>query len=344
MATTPDKLTALEGKAEISKAVTLWEQKFAKNANPVEGLGGTVWYHEGLGLWGHFGRTRLGSGGNYWNPFGRDARSFRSNMVVEINPPGAGIKPGVQGVIARDSSGARWLLHQGRLHPASHRITEAEFDAVAGGQRATVAFSDGTSADYHPIANLESPPELVTKQTADFVALCSRVRNHYVVGPEGAANDKLISDIIMGESSPERDGQYHIGAMPERIATKWHARVWNALVKELNSAGVAWRNGRLGKLGPDLVVESHRLLFELKVSADATSVQTAVGQLYLYATLLPHPFMRVFVSPPVSNDSLKKALKTLGIRHLTFTVSGNAIHFDHKHLLALLAEAAVSPS
>src|SRR6202041_3180716 len=96
---------------------------------------------------------------------------FRDTMIVEINPPIEG-KRNVQGVIATDSTGRRWILHGGRLHPKGVRVTEKMFDEVYDGQRAIVRFSDGDSSEYHPVACLDGKANDLQYDISEFVGAC----------------------------------------------------------------------------------------------------------------------------------------------------------------------------
>jgi hypothetical protein len=270
--------TAQESFESIRSAVDLWEKKFRVGAQIFPAMGGEVIWHENVGTWGHFSRFQPAKRtGHYWNPFGRLPRSFRQNMTVEINPSKAGINHNVQGAIALAPDGARWVLHQGRLHPGKVRISEDMFDRATKRKRARIRFSNGEVVGFHVVANLESPPREVQQQIASFVGECEKVRQYYVAGAEVAEEEERVA-MAEGPSSPELSGSYVRRPQGEKLVVKFHADVWQALARELDTLGIAHSNGRVGKYGPDLrTVKRPRILFELKTESTTSDLQRAVG-------------------------------------------------------------------
>lgn len=113
-----------------------------------------------------------------------------------------------------------------------------------------------------------------------------------------------------------------------------HGRVFAALRKALRAIGVhKITNTRVGKFGPDLyVVGDQPVLFEVKATASAASVQQGLGQLLLYEKLLKRDQLKVLVLPDGKDGELELALKHWEVRILRFRRSGQTTSFRKKEL------------
>jgi len=332
-------LTAVESKKDIRQAVDTWESKLSVGATIFDGLSGKVYWHQSLGVWGHFykGFTEGKTPGNYWNVFGRVPHRFRKNMIVEINPPGAGINTNVQGVIAVDADGKRWALHQGRLHPSGVRITEEMFDAATSMERVSVRFSNTEVVEYYKVANIDAPPQVLQTQVASYVAQCSRVRVYYIAG-EKAAQEEANVEAAEGASSPEKQGSYQVGAQGPKMVERRHADVWHALTKVLDERQIKHSNARVGRHGPDLrTFGKSPILFEIKSDSTATDLQRGVGQLLLYEQLLGSTHRKILVIPGPPEVAMGKAIKGLGLGELHYRRKGRTIRFSTQDLTKLLS-------
>lgn len=316
----------MEDRGSIRTAVRLWCDKFSDGAEQFTYHGLDAFWHASLGVWGAFndptGSRQLLS---YWNPFGK----IPGAATVEINPPHQGINTNVQGVVARAPDGQRWILHQGRLHPAKRRISEEEFDAVLNRTRTDVGFSNGNVVRYHAVANIDADASAFRSQISVFVSQCEAVRQYYLGGSKAAK--KLSSIAAIEGLFPEAPGQYEIGPQEAKSILKKHPDVWHKLHKALEAKGIACANGRVERWGPDLRTLSKRpLLFEIKSTESASEVQRAVGQLLLYEKLLGAPHLKVLVYPQgeKSTNSLREALAKLHIHVLSYSRIGRAIRFE----------------
>lgn len=320
----PMKLIAIEKNREIKRAVKDWKLKFSDSTEHVEAMGGTVYRNDNLGVWGFFG----GIDGRYWNAFGRTPHNFRKNILVEINPPQEGINTNVQGIVARDADGARWMLHQGRLHPSKTRISQEMFAEVSESERGRVTFSNGTSIICNLVANIDAPAEVVKNQTANFIFDCDRVRLHYTEDEKAAASEtRLLQNET--ECFPELQGSYVVSGQDTRVAQRSHADVWHALAKELTKRSIRHTNARVARHGPDLrTLESKPVLFEIKSDLTASDIQTGVGQLLLYEQLLKAPHRKVIVLPSTKVNALLKILSALDISVLTYKRNGRSVVFN----------------
>jgi hypothetical protein len=322
--------SAEEGRGAIRDAVRMWAYKFSVGAERFSFRGLNAHWHSEIGVWGAFNDPN-GSRGlpRYWNPFGRIPRSFQSSMVVEINPPHRGINTNVQGVIARNRDGQRWILHQGRLHPSRFRITEEMFDIATNRGRVDVIFSDGRQVKYHAVANIDAEPTTLRAQIASFVGDCEIARQHYLVSPN--ATKGLAGIAAIEELFPETRGKYVVGPQEAKTVVKKHPDVWHRLLDELVAKNIPCSNGRVTRWGPDLRTLSKRpILFEIKSSESAAELQRAVGQLLLYEKLLNALHLKVLVYPQSekSTDRLKGPLEKLNIHVLPYSLEGRAVRFD----------------
>jgi hypothetical protein len=332
------KLLAVEDRQQISRAIQEWSTKFAEGAEEFRLSGLDGYWHPDLGVWGAFrSKTNVTKIGSYWNLFGRIPKS---NMVVEVNPPRFGINTNVQGLVAKDLSGERWILHQGRLHPPGRRITGSMFDAATVRKRVPVAFSDGRVVQYHIVASLDADSRPVQTRTASFVSDCESVRQRYLAD---VALTENLSDISVIEGLfPETPGSYVIGAQKAKTVVKRHPHVWHKLKEKLQAGGVQCSNGRVERWGPDLRTLSKRpVLFEIKSDDGAPELQRAVGQLLLYEKLLKGPHLKVLVYPQTekSTNRLRSSLDELNIIVLAFSGNGRSICFEEPKLAQLIRYA-----
>jgi hypothetical protein len=331
-------LKAVETKSSIHACIELFETHFAAGSEKIYGLPDGAFWQPRHGVWGHFsesGKRRPPS--KYWNVFGLHPSRLRQNIVVEINPPGAGKHAGRQGVVATDKDGDRWILHQGRLHPKGTRITEAMFDEVVQTPRWQVHYMDGSTLSCHPVANLDAHTDVALQQVAAFVRLCMRTRVHHQVGPVQSEFLKNV-ETREGPSHPETAGSYDRSSTPATVAEKRHADNWRALTTKLNEWKVDHSNARIGRYGPDLLAfrNDKRTLFEIKSDATASDIHGATGQLKLYETLGGKPCRKVMVLPNAPSKPIAGALAKLEIEVLLFDRQGKVISFDAEKLKAVL--------
>ncbi|MGM4965758.1 hypothetical protein AB7714_19840 [Tardiphaga sp. 1201_B9_N1_1] len=335
---TDQEFRAIETVNAIRQAVKHLRAKFSEGAEPLKGLGPNTFWHEQLGLWGHIEQWIAADGAyRHWNVFGSVPFQLRKNIIVEINPPLVSKDKQSQGVIALAPNGERWLLHRGRMSIPGSGISEDQFDQVSKGARVAVSFADGSESWYHPVANLEVHYSLLQSQLASFVAKCRMVRIYHSLGKEAAQQEANLEEAVLG-ISPELVGSYRVAPQAGKLALRRHGDVWHALAECLAVQGIKHTNSRIQGWGPDLrTIGSKPVLFEIKVSLDASDVQRAVGQLYLYEKLLKKVHRKVLVLPGALNPKLSRALDSLNVELLTFSAKGKAITFDKKDIASLLS-------
>lgn len=336
-------MKAIEKRRDISRALKQWETLFRAGAAELEGMGGNVYWHEVLGLWGRFGET-YGKGGmvRSWNAFGQRPWSFRQNMIVEINVPPAGVDFNIQGVFATDDAGRLWLLHQGRMSIPGSRVTQDDFIAGTGLRPTSVRFSDGTTRPYHKVTPLDGRAAIVQERVAAFVAQCAKAR----LAKQGASSTVIaaLGAVEKWERglSPEVTGEFEIAARDPVIARRRHAEVWRALAAELERRKVPHSNDRIAQYGPDLFTfGSSDILFEIKAGASSQEVFGGVGQLHIYEQLLNAHYRiggyrKVLVVPAGMRRALEEPLRALNIATLTYERSGRQVRFDARALAAIL--------
>ncbi|MCY4515195.1 MAG: hypothetical protein OXC69_08710 [Candidatus Tectomicrobia bacterium] len=310
--------------------------RFTKHAEQISGLRDTTYFHEHLGIWGHFSQWQRPDGSDrYWNAFGIARRSLRQNIVVEINPPPGGRLGNMQGVLATTGAGRRYLLHRGQMRIPGQHISETDFAAVTNLSTCTVTYSDGERVVCYPVANIDSDAGKLQEQIASFVIECNRVRNHYQFGNEFAEQQTTI--LQAEASSPELTGTYHVGPRAPQTIVRRHGKVWHKLAEALDSLGRKHTNQRVGGWGPDLITCDREtpVLFEIKVSITAADIQTAIGQLFIYEQLLGRNYRKVLVIPEKLSQRIASAVKSLSVEVLTFSQRNNSVRIDKtalKHL------------
>lgn len=197
----------------------------------------------------------------------RRAERLTGNIVVEINPPGAGINKGVQGVIARDAAGARWILHRGRLPVPRLGITKSMFDAVTTSLRIPVGFSDESTERCYFVTPLDEGGDELRKGVAAYVAECARVRLHYTAEPAAAGQE---AGVLAAEGPfDESRGSHVVGPQDAKVVQRRHADVFHALRAEIERRGITHSNARVGRHGSDLrTVSASPVLFERRAPGD----------------------------------------------------------------------------
>jgi hypothetical protein len=139
-------------------------------------------------------------------------------------------------------------------------------------------------------------------------------------------------------TTPELLGDHRVPGRAGYLARRRHAEVWHALHALLVDANVHPHNTRVGRLGPDLLTKKRpRVLFEIKSEGDAQSIQTGIGQLFLYSQLLDNgPLVKVLVLPHKPRHEIAVAIEALGIRCLFYRRLRSRVQMDPKGLQLVL--------
>lgn len=322
-------LVAIEDKESLARAIFEWRTRFGRNSEDIRAMGGNLYWHEEFGIWGCFYPKTIGKNmKRYWIAFGKLPFNFRRHIICEINPPEVGVNARIQGVIARDSLGKRWIMHRGSLNS---RITKAgaltKIDAVS---RESVKFSDRSEEVCCKVANLDGTVEDLQRGIADFVDLCHRVRLGVTNGLKFKKEEEQIG-------VAEKPGSYVRGAQASALVDRKHAIIWQALLNELNLRKVQNTNARVGRYGPDLrTIGKQPILFEIKSDESVSELQRAVGQLLIYEKLLGLSHKKVLVVPRKANLDYINAIEQMNIEFLTYTREDAQITFDQPQLDKIL--------
>lgn len=333
-------MEALEKRGEVTTVLATWKRAFAEGAEIIGTMGGQdVFWHEALGIWGMFGTTHGKEDiVRPWNAFGQKPHDLRGNIIVEINMPPRGIDQNLQAVFATDSKGRRWLLHQGRMSVAGARVTEADFIAATGLKPTGVAFSDGTSAPYHKIADLSASAVIMQEQIAAFIAHCARARLVKL------AKGNTVADLTQVEAwerglSPESVGAFAFAPRAGGTGRRFHGEIWRALAAELKRRNTPHSNDRVSQYGPDLFTygSGPKILFEIKSRCGAHDIFEGVGQLHIYDRLLGGGYRKVLVVPEGLGKALRGPLQALAVDTVEFRRDGGKISLAQKPLEKCLA-------
>jgi hypothetical protein len=324
-------MQALEKVTEIRAAATLWQKAFRQGADVIGTMSGKdVLWHPRLEIWGAFGKTGGKRGiERDWNAFGQQPRTFRSNMIVEINQPPSGIDTNLQAVFARNAQDQLWLLHQGRMSVAGKRVTEANFIAATGLKPIVVTFSDTRTRAYHPVADLSAPPAVVQDSLAAFIAKCAQARVAKLADGQPIPDLSKAQDWERG-LNPESVGTFEIAARSGGIGRRVHGEIWGALVAALKARNTPHSNDRVAQYGPDLFTfgRGPKVLFEIKARCGAHDIFEGVGQLHIYEQLLGGRYRKVMVVPKGMGRILRGALASLNVDAVEFHREGRKVVLD----------------
>lgn len=276
-----------------------------------------VLWMEDLGIWI---APPVISGSRYWNAFGtKDPHGGSVPITCEVNLPRQGIDRRVGGIAVADEQGRTILAHRGRIGGGREGIGAGLFWSHYEGKRLTVWDGD-RETDVAAVAEIGSPR--FVRQIQFFVREVERIK--------ALARRSQPDKQAPGERGSTRPDRFEIKSLGDEFAgTKTYtvSRKVSAvcdhgpIVKKLREL--------LGKQGystgkdtfRDLYVHHGKevtSLFEVKPSTDRQSIYSAVGQLLLHSVdLNPRPQL-IFVAPADISDSLRAALKQIGIEVLEF--------------------------
>ncbi len=329
---------ALEEKSEIKTALKDLEHHFCVGAKKKAGMDGNIYWHEKYSCWGCLGKPSFPT--RYWIPFGIINKNHRQNMIVEINPATSGINTNVQGLIARDGNGNRWLMHQGRLHPRDVRISQDMFDQFYIKERTDVSFSNGKTVGYHKVACLDGDGIRLIRNLSKFVHACDEIRTYWADISSGSHLETVLKNSERRFNQEVHGSSFRAGTKG-RVFKRNHGKVVNELAEYLEAKGYEVDN-RYNKrrLGPDLMAfrpDYPSLLFEIKTRLDMTHLYCALGQVFVYEELADHDFQRVVVFPATLDQQLEEVLVSLDVELLRYSLndSGN-IQFDLSLLKKLM--------
>lgn len=270
---------------------------------------------EAAGIW--FSHRLLDQ--RHWCVFGilplRDSQVV--GITVEMNPPSAGLDRRVAGLFAADSSGKHYLCHTGRVGGGKKGVGRTSFVAWLAEEPAAIVDPDGKSTPAFPIAEIGSPR--MVEQIAEYVRAVADFKGGY------PAPVKNILAGAFGGSDEEHEGKKDVPGRDAYTASCDHAIVRNRLTDLIAATGrtVSRDQQRDILVGATAKPEAE---FEIKTSAEAQCVYTAVGQLLLHDSMLPVK-RRVAVLPDPVAPRISRAIASLKIDLVTFRWSDTHIRF-----------------
>jgi hypothetical protein len=308
-----EMMQAVETEAQVAKAIARWVDVFKRQGrSPGHHLTDVHWV-ETSKAWIK-SRGTLNHRGVYWNGLGVqiDSKSLQTE-IVQVNPPVSGSPPGnCQGVIAKDKSGAVWILHRGRMNVSLRRVVLS--DHPADSQRldvkpVIVTYEDGLQLECFPVARLGDADLAVIEATKRFVEFCRIARTATLEGEEAAEIQRKTSGF------EEPSGTYTVPAREQVVAERIHAEVFVALKKELGARGISHTNEKISLLGPDLYTtgDTEPMLFEIKTGNGADDILKAVGQLVVYEQLLGDSRRKIMMLPNAVRPDYRALLEKLAV-------------------------------
>ncbi len=246
--------------------------------------------------------------------------------AVQINEAPTAGDINVTSAIAFDNAARPFLLRQGRLNPSTKdevHILFAEFKRLTG--LTPVAVSNGDSKierEWYVVTALDISNEEIIANTAKFVDACVIARSK----GKGAGSPSDLAIIAEINANDETGGTYEIGpqaARDAKVVRKWQGEVWTALAKLLRANEYTVDKPRPAgryEVDAEVVRGKRSLLIEIKTSASAADVYGGLGQLLIYAQLMPRlaTYKPVLLLPALPAKPLVKAVTDLGVILCTY--------------------------
>jgi hypothetical protein len=250
--------------------------------------------------------------------FGSDdpAGRMQHGIDVEVNPPKSGIDRRCAGLFVRDTEGAVYLTHSGKVGGGRRGIGKNAFQSAYRGARETVSWPDGEETEVIVIGRIDS--EQLQTHVSHFVWEVRRFKTSVSGGRESSTDQEQSSPPEPG-FKPEFFGRrrgYHVRSEIETRCD--HGLIVNALAEALEAMGLKVANDQ----NRDLYIPARngqmKLLFEVKPDKNTSAVYQAIGQLLYHSanqTSLP---TLVMVLPAEPDTTTKRVLDRLQIKVLAF--------------------------
>lgn len=246
--------------------------------------------------------------------------------AVQINEAETPGDANVLSAIAFDENERPFLIRQGRLNPPTRdedTVLYEEFRRLTGLTPADV--SNGNTQidrDWYVVTPLDVSPEDIRSNTAAFVDACVIARSKGK-GTGSPTDLAIIQDLT---AQDETGGTYVVGAQPSRdarVVRKWQGEVWTAMAKLLRDQDFTVEKPRPAgryEVDAEVVRGRRRLLVEIKSGASAADIYTGLGQLLIYAKLMPRlaRYQPVLLLPALPAARLVEAVKACGVELCTF--------------------------
>lgn len=245
-------------------------------------------------------------------------RTTGEPWTVEINAPKAAADANGTASVARDASGALFLIRQGRLRAnkdSNGDILEDKFRNLSGLTPVIVAGGE-TPKDrkWFVVAALDADDAEIRRQTGEFVHACALARSRSL----GAT--AALQPMPAMFAGPESGGKFTrkaAAARPSMEYWKGHGEVSLALTARLEPMNLLLHRPRHDAgYEVDGVVDapSGPVLIEIKRGVSASDVYEGVGQLMLYPEMLGlKEHRRVLLLPATPSLTLVDAARKCGI-------------------------------
>jgi hypothetical protein len=263
----------------------------------------------------------------HWNGFGLGKREGGHQIiVVEINPPIAGLTRMVSGLFARDDETRKYyLLHRGRIGGGRKGIGKESFKDWYRGSSMKVYESNGTGDEAILIGPLGTGRLVTPLRT--FVREVAQFKDEVVSGslsrqPSRDATDRAFTPESFGRRKGARsscmDYESCHGLVVNELEkwSKTHGLVKNGVTTNNQLIDLGIRvNGRLVHI------------FEVKSAADVQSLYTGIGQLFMHSK--GHKRVRKTLVLPRGECSnrVKTILSKLNINLLEYSIQGDHVRF-----------------
>ncbi|MGO8546121.1 hypothetical protein ACC732_15655 [Rhizobium ruizarguesonis] len=251
--------------------------------------------------------------------------------AVQINEPKIPGDASALSAIASGNGGRPYLVRQGRLSPngqGDKYIAEEDFARLTDLIPVSVSNGDTHIArSWYVVTPLDVPPEEILENTARFVDACVLART----GGAGVGRPGDLRILEQLFAPDETGGIYTIGAreaVEAKEICKHQGEVWQQMARLLREAGASIEKPRHAagyEVDAEIINGRRKLLVEIKSGASAADVYAGVGQLILYAKLLPRLARHrpVLLLPRSPEPCLAQAITNSGISISTYSTIYN---------------------
>jgi hypothetical protein len=295
------------------------------------------------------GKARWVPAGNFWADFvrvGNELPSVRlgtdqniERASVEITLPSesnVGHTNALTAVAVDGKAKRAFLVRQGFLRsyrPSGVKdITPAHFKRLAPVSDIKVNITGNPDRCWYVVCDLSASAEEILRQTGIFVSQCAEVRGLWIaeVGkPPNATNASVMGIGTKRRGSAtngldaltvnrmERRGLIVVPAQEAKLIDKRHAGVWEDLEKAVKSRGLTPTKPSDGTYEVDMAIPdgARKVLIEIKTTANANDVYTAIGQLKAYRSIFPQlkDHLPILLLPSKPPERLRRVLTDNGI-------------------------------
>lgn len=245
-------------------------------------------------------------------------RTTGEPWTVEINAPKAAADANGTASVARDASGALFLIRQGRLRAnkdSDGDILEDKFHDLSGLTPVIVAGGETPKdREWYVVAALDADDAEIRRQTGEFVHACALARSRSL-GATAALPP--MPSLFAG---PETGGKFTrkaAAARPSMEFWKGHGEVSLALTARLDALDLVVHRPRHDagyEVDGFVDAPTGPVLIEIKRGVSASDVYEGVGQLMLYSEMLDlKTHRRVLLLPAAPSQTLVDAASKCGI-------------------------------